>query len=225
VLVVMNMSPGLSILFALALLSTVAQAVQTASPTQNDNVDATINELVYSADPNEPEAQLTITLMCGKDVKTQPGFVGSLQWYRKAADLGSAQAQYYLGGMYETGRRVLRDYKRAAQWYRQAAVQGHVKAQVTLGYLYESGRGVRQDYGKAISWYRKAADQGFAMAQFNIGTLYENGHGVAKDESVATQWYSKAAAQGYAQAVAKLAKMGSDTAPAVNKPAPGIAAD
>jgi len=225
VLAVMSTSPVWLLLSALALLGAAAHAAQTAGPVQNDSVDATINELVYSADPNEPEAQLTITLMCGKDVKTQPGFVGSLQWYRKAADLGSAQAQYYLGGMYETGRRVLRDYKRAAQWYRQAAVQGHVKAQVTLGYMYESGRGVRQDYGKAISWYRKAADQGFAMAQFNIGTLYENGQGVAKDEGVATQWYSKAAAQGYALAVAKLAEMGDGTAPAVNKPARGKAAD
>jgi TPR repeat protein len=63
------------------------------------------------------------------------------------------------------------------------------------------------------------------MAQFNIGTLYENGHGVAKDQDVATQWYTKAAAQGYALAVAKLAKMGDDTAPAVNKPVPGKAAD
>ena len=207
--------------YALSMLTLVAAAAhggQSTSPTQEGALDATINEFANASDlKNDPEAQKTINLMCGKGVKPPPGFVGSLQWYRKAADLGSAQAQFYLGGMYETGRRVLRDYKRAAQWYHQAAMQGHVMAQVTLGYMYETGRGVAPDYQRAITWYRKAADQGSAMAQYNIGTLYENGEGVVRDEVMAAQWYRKAAAQGYALAVNKLAEIeGVEGVPASN---------
>lgn len=196
------------VLPALIALSAVAQAGQLLAPAQGGDYAATVNELNGAADPADPEIQLTIDLMCGKTVNAPPGYIGSLQWYRKAADLGSAQAQYYLGGMYENGRRVLQDYGRAAQWYRQAANQGHVKAQVTLGFMYESGRGVRQDYTRAMAWYRKAADQGFAMAQFNIGTMYENGRGVPKDDALAEQWYRKAADQGYAQALQRLADRG-----------------
>lgn len=194
------------ILSVLIAWSAAAQADQPIAPTQGGEYASTVNELNDGGDPADPESQLTINLMCGKTVNAPPGYIGSLQWYRKAADLGSAQAQYYLAGMYENGRRVLQDYGRAVQWYRQAANQGHVKAQVTLGFLYESGRGVSQDYTQAMAWYRKAADQGFAMAQFNIGTLYEKGRGVPKDDALAEQWYRKAADQGYAQALQRLAE-------------------
>ena len=206
----MNLRRILTPLFlpSLIAVSVVAQAEQPIVPAQGGDYAATVNELSGAGDPADPELQLTIDLMCGKTLNAPPGYIGSLQWYRKAADLGSAQAQYYLGGMYENGRRVPQDYGRAVQWYRQAANQGHAKAQVTLGFMYENGRGVPQDYTQAAAWYRKAADQGYAMAQFNMGTMYENGRGVPKDDALAALWYRKAADQGYAQALQKLADRG-----------------
>ena len=196
------------LLSALIVANAVARADQAAASPQSSDYAATVSELNGAGDPTDPELQLTIDLMCGKTLNAPPGYIGSLQWYRKAADFGSAQAQYYLGGMYEYGRRVPQDYGRAVQWYRQAANQGHVKAQVTLGFLYENGRGVPQDYTQAVAWYRKAAERGYAMAQFNLGTMYENGRGVAKDAALADQWYRKAAEQGYAQALQRLADLG-----------------
>ena len=196
------------LLSALTVMSAVAQADQAIAPAQGSDYAATVSELNGAGDPADAESRLTIDLMCGKTLNAPPGYIGSLQWYRKAADLGSAQAQYYLGGMYENGRRVPQDYGRAVQWYRQAANQGHAKAQVTLGFLYENGRGVPQDYTQAAAWYRKAADQGYAMAQFNMGTMYENGRGVPKDDALAALWYRKAADQGYAQALQRLADRG-----------------
>jgi uncharacterized protein len=191
-------------LSAIVLFAIASEAVEPSSPTRTDSVAATINELTSFLEKSDKEDKLTINILCGKSVKPTPGYIGSLQWYRKAANLGSAQAQYYLGGMYETGRRVLRDYTKAAQWYRQAANQGHIEAEVTLGYMYEIGRGVPQDYDRAIAWYRKAADTGYAIAQFNLGSMYENGHGVEKNDELAIQWYRKAANLGYADALNKL---------------------
>ena len=101
-----------SLLSVLVLVTSAAQADQSTSPTQNGLFDSTIDEFTKAADLSDPETQLTIRLMCGKGVNPPPGYIGSLQWYRKAADQGSAQAQYYLGGMYETGRRVLRKCSR-----------------------------------------------------------------------------------------------------------------
>ena len=45
--------------------------------------------------------------------------------YRKAADMGDADGQFYLGTMYESGRGGLnKDAKQALYWYRKAADQG-----------------------------------------------------------------------------------------------------
>ncbi|MDR2302146.1 MAG: sel1 repeat family protein, partial [Deltaproteobacteria bacterium] len=98
--------------------------------------------------------------------------------FRKAADQGDPEAQFYLGVAYYNGEGVPQDYAKAAKWYRKAADQGIPKAQLNLGYLYYNGEGVPQDYAEAVKWYRKAADQGIPEAQFNLGVAYGNGKGV-----------------------------------------------
>jgi len=49
----------------------------------------------------------------------------AVKWYRLAADQGNADAQLFLGGMYNEGQGVLQDYKEAVKWYRLAAEQGN----------------------------------------------------------------------------------------------------
>ena len=64
---------------------------------------------------------------------------------RQAAEQGAAQAQNRLGGMYEHGRGVGKDYVEAVRWYRKAAAQGFAGAQNNLGVMYSRGRGVGKD--------------------------------------------------------------------------------
>jgi hypothetical protein len=45
------------------------------------------------------------------------------------AEKGDAEAQFYLGVMYENGNGVLKDYTEAVKWYRKAADQGAAAAQ------------------------------------------------------------------------------------------------
>uniref|UniRef100_UPI00260B7424 tetratricopeptide repeat protein n=1 Tax=uncultured Neisseria sp. TaxID=237778 RepID=UPI00260B7424 len=52
----------------------------------------------------------------------------AVQWYRRAAEQGHAQAQVLLGVMYENGQGVRQDYAQAAQWYRRAKEQGAAEA-------------------------------------------------------------------------------------------------
>jgi hypothetical protein len=88
----------------------------------------------------------------------------ALAVWKSAAEGGSAEAQYYLGKMYEQGRGTAApDYAQAAAWYRKAAEQGYAAAAVGLGYLYEKGLGVTQDGAQALTWYRKAAGLGEDM--------------------------------------------------------------
>ncbi|WP_139297556.1 caspase family protein [Nitrosomonas communis] len=77
-------------------------------------------------------------------------------WLPKASE-GDAEAQTYVGEIYEKGLGIAPDYAMAAVWYRKAAEQGNSQAQTNLGYLYEKGLGVEQDSITALNWYRKAS--------------------------------------------------------------------
>ena len=115
--------------------------------------------------------------------------------FLKAAEQGDAEAQFYLGVMYDKGRGVPRDYVDAMQWYRKAAVRGVAEAQYNLALMYDKGQGIKQDYMAAARWYREAADQGLAEAQNNLGLMYDKGQGVPRNYIEAYMWYSLAAAQ------------------------------
>src|SRR5439155_216236 len=100
--------------------------------------------------------------------------------YQKAADQGSAYAQYNLAWRYENGEGVPKDSGKATELYQEAANQGNADAQYNLAWRYEDGEGVPKDLGKAAQLYKKAADQGDADALFNLALLCENGKGVPK---------------------------------------------
>ena len=73
------------------------------------------------------------------------------------AKAGDAEAQYYVGQIFEKGLGTTADYESAAEWYTKAAEQGYTPAQTSLGYLFEEGLGVERDEVQALDWYRKAA--------------------------------------------------------------------
>ncbi len=81
----------------------------------------------------------------------------ALKVWMPAAEGGDAQAQTYVGEIYEEGLGVEPDYARAAEWYAKAAEQGHSRAMINLGALYEIGRGVAQDLPRAMNLYRQAS--------------------------------------------------------------------
>ena len=119
----------------------------------------------------------------------------ALRVWRDLAAKGNAEAQYFLGSMYGTGRGVTKDYVEAARWIRQAADQGLAPAQYDLALMYRDGVGVTRDDTEMMKWYRKAADQGLADAQHNLGVRYERGIGIDRDDAEAATWYRKAAGQ------------------------------
>jgi TPR repeat protein len=56
----------------------------------------------------------------------------AMDWYRKAADGGYAQAELSLGIMYMAGRGTPKDPKQAVDWFRRGAEHGLPEAQVQL---------------------------------------------------------------------------------------------
>lgn len=125
--------------------------------------------------------------------------------YRRAADLGDAQAQYVVAQQYATGRGVSKDSAVAVSWYKLSAEQGHAEAQSALGACYLTGVGIASDFRHALDWLQKAAEQGDAKAQWNIGSIFASGRGgIKRDLPTAFVWCNRSAAAGFLPAQATL---------------------
>ena len=138
----------------------------------------------------------------GKALYDKKEYVEAVQFFKKAADLNHAEAQYKLGVCYEKGRGVDMNMEKAVEWYRKSAEQGQAKAQYNLALCYEKGKGVekndeqaKQLYKKAVLNLKDAAEQGDDEAQRLIGLCYEFGRGEEKNMEKAVEWYRKSAEQ------------------------------
>jgi uncharacterized caspase-like protein len=84
-------------------------------------------------------------------------YATALKVWLPKAQAGEAEAQAYVGEIYEKGLGLTPNYQIAVQWYQKAAAQGNTRAQINLGYLYEKGLGVNKDLAKAMDWYQKSS--------------------------------------------------------------------
>ncbi len=80
--------------------------------------------------------------------------------FAKAAETGSAEAQYQLGLMAADGIGGPQDDVAARAWFEKAATQGHPGALERMGAFAQSGRGGPQDASAAKAYYEKAAALG-----------------------------------------------------------------
>ena len=115
---------------------------------------------------------------------------------KKEANSGNAEAQYYLGRMYEFGEGSRKDISKAVFWYKKGAYQNNRKAQNNLANLYMDGHGVPKDWEKAFKLYSLSAAQGTAAARYNLGLMYRRGEGTERNYTKAFHLFQQAATQG-----------------------------
>lgn len=70
---------------------------------------------------------------------------------------GNANAQAFLGFMFENGYGAPQAYIAAADLYCRAAIRGNPFGQAMLGLMYDKGHGVPQDFILAYKWLNLAA--------------------------------------------------------------------
>ncbi|EKB0856161.1 sel1 repeat family protein [Salmonella enterica] len=116
----------------------------------------------------------------------------SLQWFRRAAELGQADAQNILGYFYLNGKRgIKRDLQKGGQWYELAAAQGNVDALINLGEIYYSGTQVPLDYARAFEFFERAAKMGKSRALNYLAWMYTNGQFVDTDCRKAAELFAQ----------------------------------
>lgn len=103
------------------------------------------------------EDDLEALLAQAKAQRANRDLKGCFDTYKKAADLGSGEAEYAVALFHLSGGVVPQDLKEGAARLRGAAEKGSIDARVYLGNLYELGIHYKADPEKADVWYRNAA--------------------------------------------------------------------
>lgn len=104
------------------------------------------------------------------------------------AEQGDASAQFLLGWMYEEGKRIAQNDKKAIRWYSKSAQQGVGEAQLRLGMMYAKGERGGKDYKKAKKYCREAMKNGFSEeANYYLGFINKK----EKKNGEALEVYSK----------------------------------
>jgi S1-C subfamily serine protease len=124
----------------------------------------------------------------------------ALIYFRKAAEAGTAEAQFNLGLCYAHGQGVPTNWVEAVRWYRKAAEAGVPEAQANLGLCVARGQGTTANNIEAVTWLTKAANAGLAEAACSLGAMYQNGKGVSQNLPEAFKWFKTAAEKGNAVA-------------------------
>jgi TPR repeat protein len=96
-------------------------------------------------------------LQAGTSAYKAKNFAAALNELQPLADKGNAEAQLYVGLMYDNGEGVAVDYRQAVLWYTRSAEQGNPTAQYNLGMMYANGLSVPMDGVQALKWFNLAA--------------------------------------------------------------------
>ena len=177
-------------IFAMLLAATSATFAATGGDTSGFSA---LNAVVIPKPQEIPEAtKADAAYNIGVKYYNGGNMVWAVKWFRNAADLKSAKAQYMLGAAHEYGAGVKKDYAEALKWYNLAAQQDDKNAKCGLGGLYANGYGVKRDKAAAAKWYRPAAERDVIRAQYGLGLLYLAGFDGKKDYAEAYFWLALA---------------------------------
>jgi len=127
--------------------------------------------------------------------------------YRKAADMGNAEAQTRFAEALFDGRGVARDPAGSRAWLEKAARQGNARAECDLGVMLTKGLDIAQDRANGLRYLQAAALRDDGYAEDYLGQLAETGLTGDPSSSEAYMHYLKATEMGSAWGAFNVARM------------------
>ncbi len=121
----------------------------------------------------------------------------SLDYHKRAATLGNADAMFELYVYYSTGQGVKKDAKVAVDWCMKAADLGQFRACFNMGAFYATGSGVPKDTTQSLKWYEKASAFGNGKASATLGVMYKTGDEVPQDDKKAEDYFNLSEEQNF----------------------------
>lgn len=114
-----------------------------------------------------------------------------LAWHGKVASYGDPDSQFLVAQIYEQGKLVPKDLKKALEYYKKAAEQNHLESCMKLGGIYSENKWVKEDMEQSLFWYHRAAERDYVPAQIQLSHLLEK----QKKYAEAFDWMAKAMRQ------------------------------
>ncbi len=147
-----------------------------------------LQALVPRAQAGETDAQYALGMAYANGTGVRMDAKEAERWLSRAAESGSAPAQYALGAQLQTDRR----FAEAVPWLERAAAQQHAGANLLLGKVYDQGLGVMRDSYKAMQYYEAAANLKSSEAMWNISLMFDEGRLGQKNPLHACIWGMRA---------------------------------
>ena len=141
----------------------------------------------------------------GRGVTEDP--VQAAVWYQKAADMGDAVSEAFLGDLILHGDAragLAKDASRGYALFREAVEHGHGPALFQLAQCYLTGEGVHKDASHGVTlMFEVIAQEGVmkADAQAALAHCYATGNGVEADTVQAALWCERGATGGSEQGI------------------------
>lgn len=117
-----------------------------------------------------------------------PDYDRAFPLFLEAAEAGNADAQNYLGVMYEFGQGVQPDRVLARQYYEKAAWKNHAKAQGNLGNLLRFAPAGESDLLEAYRWYSFGAQKNDPNSMMGLAVLKQSLTPEQRAEAEAGLW-------------------------------------
>jgi TPR repeat protein len=111
----------------------------------------------------------------------------AVELFHRAAELGSAEAYYILGAIYDKGEGVSKDETKAKQYHEKAAMAGDVNSRFILGVVELKDGG----FDRAIKHWLIAASCGELRAVNNMNTLTAGGNATRDQYAQALRGYQQ----------------------------------
>lgn len=137
------------------------------------NVQRTTSKVNRSVSPSRNKYRTYTTremFEMGKSFYDKGNYTEALNWYKKAAENGSSDAQSELGFMYMNGEGTPVNKSEGAKWLLKASENGDFLAQRALGFMYKNGDGVPQNISESNKWLGKASSQFYEAGKNNMKT-------------------------------------------------------
>ena len=159
--------------------------------------------LEEQAEKGSPETQLALGLMLYSGTQVPVNKEKGCEYIKKAAENGSAQAQYLYSGIVLGADSETAPSKEqlleAASWIQKAADGGFLTAVITLATMYAEGKILQKDAKKSQHYFLKAAEMGDIQSQLTVAGIYH--FSIGMDRNIGYAWYKVAAHNGSEYAV------------------------
>jgi TPR repeat protein len=123
-------------------------------------------------------------------------FSESAEVHKRAASLGSADAQFELYIYFAQGIGVEADAAKSDEWLQKAAASNHPRALYNLGAAFASGSAGEVDMAKAASYYERASEAGNGRAAGMLGIMALTGD-IEGGSEKAIEWLDQADELGF----------------------------